>query len=160
MHDEQPDLEIDDETMEEVIHQMSRRRFELAESHEGGYGDFQCSLIVRGNKMKETGDAVQGVLASFRNQIAEQFCVLNSKQRTVSLLYSVYTEAHANILARAWAHRMQHGLDLAMERGSLYQEFSAVDRASYQEPTEFEILAAGQAYAATRKRIAQIRCLI
>ncbi len=142
LHEDEADYYIDDDTMEEMVHDMQKRRLELAEQHESGIDDFKCSLIVRANRAGAFGDIVQGVIANFRNATAEPICIDNSKPKTASLLYSVYTERGANVLARAWAHQMQLFFNLAVRRGTLYQEFSVADRASYQAPTEFEQLAA------------------
>ena len=152
------DFDLDDDALEDMVHDMQRQRLDLAAAgDERTWDDFKVSIIVRSNRPDQTGSIVQGVIANSRNETAEQFCIDNGKPKTATLHYAVHGDDVANILARAWCHRMQHYFNVAISRGSLHQDFSVADIAFYEAPTEFERLLEAPYRAAVARRVDQIR---
>ena len=86
---------------------------------------------------------------------------LNSQRVAKSAVYelNVYGDEIAGTLARAWVHKMQFFLELALVRG-MGCAYTADDIAGYEEPPDFSELEQNtREQAAIRRRVLQIRRL-
>ena len=86
------------------------------------------------------------------NTMAVEFCQRYGLVKSGSFSISVYTEAHANILAQIWCDRRQFLFDVWNERGSHFNfQFSEADLAQYSvPPAAQEITMRGNSHAKSR----------
>ena len=156
---------LDDETVEELFQELDRRRAELAadavEALEGE--DFTVTILGGKWSMQHRGVAAAAVAAEARGALARDFCSRRGLPKKATFDFSAYPEGIAPVLARAWAHRMQHFYDCAcfdVAEGGPEGGSAAAAVAAYVEPPEF-LRVAGElrAHRQTQKRIEQIRGL-
>ena len=110
--------------------------------------------------MRDTGEVVHGVRAIARNDTARDFCDHRNVFRSASFEDRAYATAPAgavDILARAWAHRMQYFFNVAVANSDFSMALTQAILDEYIEPTEFsELKRAAALPAILRQRMAKI----
>ena len=106
-------------------------------------------VVIRGGKSLFDAkgiiaDAVQAKVTDKAYVGAKEWCQRRGLQTTFKNTFAggLYTEEHCHILARAWAHRMQHFFDVECGSAEGHDfEYSAEHGRHYVEPREFTEIA-------------------
>jgi hypothetical protein len=157
--------ELDDETLQEVFAELDRRRSDLA-ADGAVYAlgeDFKVGGLGGAWTYHHHGVAMDAIQASCRHQAAKTFCDQHHLPKSARFDLKAFPDGIAQVLARAWAHRMQFFYDLgvAIQRdGAAFRPFSPDEQDSYQETAEFRT-AAGElgGHRQGIVRVNQIRAL-
>ena len=123
---------------------MNETKHELAAA-DGGSADDDFVVQVLGGacSMRDTCEVVHEVRAIARNDTARDFCDHRNVFRSAAFECHAYTTVPAgavDILARAWAHRMQYFFNVALANDDFSMAFTQATLDEYLEPTEFSEL--------------------
>ena len=100
--------------------------------------------------------AFQGVAT---DALAREFSAHQHVSETATSHMSVYGDIDVALLARAWVHKMQWALDIALGSTTLGHVFTLAELAAYSEPTEFTEFANLATGGAAQRRVQQLRKL-
>lgn len=130
--------DLDDELVQspDVKALLQKFRDHWRESEEQRCSDFQTTLLGGAWTSKHKGVLADAFSAQAKGERAIAFCIARHMPRSARYEISLYTEQFASVLARAWCHRMQFLLNLAIKHDSDTHAFSPDELASWVEPTE------------------------
>ena len=153
---------MEDHEVEAVFAELQRRRAELAASvpAEVSVSDFAVTVLGGAWTRAHRGvvaDAMQGHAVG---QSAKDFCRRRGVPQSARFELSLYSPPHAGVMARGWAHRMQHFMTLEVAARDEAHVFTADEISSYTEPTEFvQVSEVFRGHAQATKRFRAIRSL-
>ena len=126
-----------DDEVEAVFAELDRRRAEVgAMPGAGDVEDFSVTVLGGAWTMAARGVAADAVQASARSPLAKDFCRRRGLPLSARFEISTYSQEHATVMARAWAHRMQLFLNVEIMSEDIAYEFTQQDKDEYVEPTE------------------------
>jgi len=141
----------------EELQQVRERMVDLPEKRAG---DFVVSVLGGVWTAKHRGVAADAVQGRAKGQAVISWCHKAKVLQSARFEISAYTEASAGILARAWCSKMQHFWNLSMQSPEQPTAFSAEDKRSLLEPSDFTLLAQDPTSSKQmQKRIQAIRAL-
>lgn len=162
IEDDDMDIDLSEDVLgdPEVMEQLAKFREAWQETEEQRSRDFQVSVLGGTWTAKHKGVVADAFSASARGEVAIAWCRARTLPRSARFELSLYGEANAAVLARAWCSKMQFMLHLCKKLGDDLHAFSLEEKADWPEPSELgiaerELMASKRAVA----RIAQIRNL-
>ena len=128
---------------------LEKARAALGEAEGSSTDDF-------GTRVLSWNDATAGYC---KNGLAKDFCKTRGEQQGMRFNFAAHGNRACGILARWWAHKMQHYFNLDLLAGGAVGslEYTAVHHGGYETPREARDLAAQEGLKAeTRKRVVQL----
>ena len=129
-------FELDDEAVERAMQELEDARSSL-QAEALPSEDFKTRLVHRTGLMQERGLAAQAIIGTWITESAYEYCRRHGIQHSASFSTETYGVGPCGVLARAWAHKMQHCLNAERNRA----ENINAEAPEYLEPAELTKLA-------------------
>ena len=128
--------ELDDQALEEVFKALQDARQEWVEAPGHAASDFYCAITGGAWVQQQKGTPYDFFMGKASHG-AERWCKTYGLQMSARFSIKLYGEFMANLLSRAWCHRMQHYFDIAGSARVPGYSYKADDHESYVEPSSF-----------------------
>ena len=122
---------------EAIFAELCAKRVAMAAETPLAGDDFRTGVLGGAWTQREKGRPYDAINGRAANAVAEDFCQKYALAESSRYAVSVFGDALAAVMARAWCHRMQLFFDVATANGANYS-FTDDDHASYEEPLELQ----------------------
>ena len=129
----------DDDELEALWAEVHRYRSELASQFKmlETCDDFKTTCLGGEWTLEHKGVEADAIRGFASGQTAIKFCELQQMKHSKRFELSLYEMGPGGAFARAWCHKMQFFLNIALEAQDLACLFTEADIAKYVQPTEF-----------------------
>jgi hypothetical protein len=150
------DQRVSDSAVEAAFEEVRRRREGWAADVVQPV-DFRHTILGGAWARVESGAPHEWFMGKAATDRAKSWCLKYNTPQSAKFSISVYGNEGCSMMVQAWAHKMQHFLDIAYADGSAHYKYTRSDISQYVEPTEFTEFVSGLPEGRAKTRALQLR---